>query len=101
MVVEPYLVGGDEGSRSLTINDNGTEHNVRKRTRQPACNSPPGKTVWGHDCVTQDKLCLARHSTSARKKSRETPNPYKWMHARHKVHLEIREKVDIPTRPFK
>ena len=74
MVVEPYLVGGDEGSRSLTIDDNGTDHNVGERNRQAAWNSPPAKTVGGHDCVTQDKLRLACHSTSVRKKRRETPN---------------------------
>lgn len=73
MVAKLYLVGCDEGSRSLTIDDDGTECDVRERTRQPAQNSPPAETVWGNDCITQDKLRLARRCTSIRKKKREGP----------------------------
>ena len=92
-MVVPYLVGCDEGSRSLVINNNGTESNVRelKRPRQFAWNSPPAKTVWGYDCITQDKLRVARHSTSARKKSCESPDIQERMHARYEVHLEAGE----------
>lgn len=83
-IANPYLLRCNEGSRSLTIDDNGTERDVSICMMQTAwslSNSPPAITVWRHDRITQNELRLARRSASiGPKKSAESPKLQEWMH---------------------